>query len=173
VRSSLFKGEVRWGMGFPMHGQTNKYVLDHKLQLTLRNNMTDAERKLWGVLRGKQFDGFKFRRQHPYEQYILDFACLEKKLIVEVDGGQHTEDTLRDSERTLFLGKAGFRVLRFWNHEVMAQMDAVRESIWRALHDNANPSPPSPPLEGEGNKQHFSLPQRGGEDKSINHRRKK
>ena len=159
-------------MGLLMHGQTNKYVLDHKLQRTLRNNMTDAERKLWGVLRGKQFDGFKFRRQHPYEQYILDFACLEKKLIVEVDGGQHTEDTLRDSERTLFLGKAGFRVLRFWNHEVLTQMNAVQECIWRALHDNANPSPPSPPLEGEGNK-HFSLPQSGEEGKSINHRREK
>ena len=160
-------------MGLPMHGQTNKYVLDHKLQRTLRNNMTDAERTLWRVLRDRQFDGFKFRRQHPYEQYTLDFVCLEKKLIVEVDGGQHTEDTLRDSERTLFLGKAGFRVLRFWNHEVLTQMNAVQECIWKALHDGTNPSPPSPPLEGEGNKQHFSLPQRGGEDKSINHRRKK
>lgn len=78
-------------MGHSMHGQTNKYIFNHKLQRTLRNNMTDAERKLWGVLRSRQFDGFKFRRQHPYEQYVLDFACLEKKLVVEVDGGQHAE----------------------------------------------------------------------------------
>ena len=131
-------------MGLPMHGQTNKYVLNNKLQGTLRNNMTDAERKLWRFLRGRQFDGFKFRRQHPYEQYILDFVCLEKKLVVEVDGGQHAEEKLHDSERTLFLGKAGFTVLRFWNHEVMVQMDAVRECIWRALHDDAYPSPPQP-----------------------------
>jgi very-short-patch-repair endonuclease len=131
-------------MGHPMHGQTDKYILDHNLQRTLRNNMTDAERTLWRVLRGKQFDGFKFRRQHPYEHYVLDFACLEKKLVVEVDGGQHAEEELYDYERTLFLGKSGFRVLRFWNHEVMVHMDAVQESIWKALHDDSNPSPPWP-----------------------------
>jgi very-short-patch-repair endonuclease len=106
--------------------------------------MTDAERKLWGVLRGRQFDGYKFRRQHPFEQYILDFVCLERKLVVEVDGGQHAKDKGRDTERKCFLEKAGFRVLRFWNHEVLTKIDAVQEYIWRALHDEANPSPPWP-----------------------------
>jgi very-short-patch-repair endonuclease len=101
-----------------MRGQTHKNILNHKLQRNLRNNMTDAEKKLWGILRGRQFNGCKFRRQHPFEQYILDFVCLEKKLVVEVDGGQHSDDEYRDTNRTVFLEKAGFRVLRFWNHEV-------------------------------------------------------
>jgi very-short-patch-repair endonuclease len=138
------QGGGQVGDGSFMLGQTNKYILDHKLQRTLRNTMTEAERRLWGVLRSRQFHGFKFRRQHPYEQYVLDFACLEKKLVVEVDGGQHMEYKLRDSERTLFLENAGFRVVRFWNHEVLTQLEAVQECIWRALHDETNPSPPRP-----------------------------
>ncbi len=129
-------------MGLSMHGQTNKNILNNKLQRTLRNNMTDAERRLWGVLRGKQFDGYKFRRQHPFDRYVLDFVCLERKIVVEVDGGQHAGENLHDTERTCFLEKAGFRVLRFWNHEVMTRMEGVQELIWRALHEDTNPSPP-------------------------------
>jgi very-short-patch-repair endonuclease len=139
-----FKGRVRVGMGLIMQGQTNKNILKHNLQHKLRINMTDAEKKLWRVLRCKQFDGFKFRRQHPFEQYILDFVCLTRKLVVEVDGGQHTDAVRLDTERTALLERAGFRVLRFWNHEVLTKIDAVQECIWRALHENTDPSPPRP-----------------------------
>jgi very-short-patch-repair endonuclease len=74
-----------------MQGQTNKTVLQSRIQRTLRRNMTEAEKKLWRMLRGKQMAGLKFRRQHPFEKYILDFVCLEKKLVVEADGGQHQD----------------------------------------------------------------------------------
>lgn len=66
-----------------MHGQTNKLLLKHRLQRMLRNNMTDAERKFWSLLYGRRMNGLKFRRQHPYEDYILDFACLEERLVIE------------------------------------------------------------------------------------------
>ncbi len=96
-----FKGEVRWGMGHSMLGQTNKYILYHKMQRTLRNNMTDAERRLWGVLTRQTVSWIQNSADSILmSNTCLDFTCLEKKLVVEVDGGQHTEDTLRDSERT-------------------------------------------------------------------------
>ncbi|OGW39899.1 MAG: hypothetical protein A2010_01455, partial [Nitrospirae bacterium GWD2_57_9] len=99
-----------------MQGQTNKSVLQNKLQRKLRLSMTDAERKLWRILRGRQMEGLKFRRQHPFEDYILDFVCLEKKIVVELDGGQHQEQRVEDGVRTKVLEDAGFHVLRFWNH---------------------------------------------------------
>lgn len=122
-------------MGFHVQGQTNKHILGNRLQRKLRNNMTEAEKKIWAVLRRKQFQGYKFRRQHPFDQYILDFVCLEKKLIVEIDGGQHLELCSLDEERTNYLEKAGFKVLRFWNHEVLTKIEAVKEVIWTALED--------------------------------------
>jgi very-short-patch-repair endonuclease len=91
--------------------------------------MTDAERKLWSILRGRQIDGLKFRRQHPFENYILDFVCLEEKLVVEVDGGQHQNRLTEDNIRSKVLEEAGFRVLRFWNHEVLLECEAVAEQI--------------------------------------------
>jgi very-short-patch-repair endonuclease len=127
-----------------MQGQTNKSIKEHKLHRLLRNTMTDAEIKLWSVLRGRQLDGCKFRRQHPFDRYILDFICLEKKLVVEVDGGQHLEHALQDAERTAYLEKAGFRIIRFWNHEVLTQIDAVKERLWQVLHEDVAPSPPRP-----------------------------
>ncbi len=105
--------------------------------------MTDAERKLWSMLRGRQMAGLKFRRQHPFENYILDFVCLEKKIVVELDGGQHQERIAEDGLRTKALGNAGFRVLRFWNHEVLHKSGAVVERIWQELSGN-NPSSPHP-----------------------------
>ncbi|MEK6742491.1 MAG: DUF559 domain-containing protein [Nitrospirota bacterium] len=132
-----------------MDGQTYKRILTQRLQRALRNNMTDAERRMWDVLRGRQICGHKFRRQHPYDRYILDFVCLDRKLVVEVDGGQHTDDACKDEERTRFLEQAGFRVLRFWNHEVLTQTDAVQQMIWEALQKKGDPSPPLPlPLRG-------------------------
>jgi len=95
--------------------------------------MTDAEKKLWSILRGRQIEGLKFRRQHPFENYILDFVCLEEKIVIEVDGGQHHERMKEDGIRTKTLENAGFRVLRFWNREVLLQCEAVAEQILQAI----------------------------------------
>ena len=130
-----------------MKGQTSKAILGGRLQRTLRRNMTDAEQQLWRHLRLRQLGGFKFRRQHPYADYILDFVCLEARLIVEVDGGQHADRASKDQMRSQFLERAGFRVLRFWNHEVMEELESVKEAIFLALQ----PHPHSGlPPEGEG-----------------------
>ncbi|MDD2366895.1 MAG: endonuclease domain-containing protein [Desulfuromonadaceae bacterium] len=132
-----------------MIGQNNKSIRNHKLPQTLRNNMTDAERCLWQTLRGRQVDGLKFRRQHPFGDYILDFVCLDKKLVIEVDGGQHDERKEYDCVRTLDLEKAGFTVLRFWNNEVMQELEAVKERIWLEV-ERLYPIPlPTSPLKGE------------------------
>ncbi len=112
--------------------------------------MTDAEKALWKVLRCRQVSGLKFRRQHPFGDYILDFVCLENKLVVEVDGGQHGKRTNYDEIRTENLRTAGFRVLRFWNTEVLHEIEAVRERIWRAVQERQPHPLPGPPLEGEG-----------------------
>lgn len=102
----------------------------------LRNNPTDAEQKLWQHLRGKNL-GSKFRRQHPIGRYITDFACLEHKLIIELDGSQHSEQQAYDDARSRFLQAEGFRVLRFWNNQVLQETEAVLESIVRVLEDGA------------------------------------
>ena len=99
----------------------------------LRPNPTEAERALWKHLRLRQLEGQKFRRQQPLGRYIVDFVCFEKKLIVEVDGGQHSELVVSDSTRTAWLEAQGFRVLRFWNHQVLADVQAVKEAIREAL----------------------------------------
>jgi very-short-patch-repair endonuclease len=121
-----------------MKGQTNSFVLDNRLQRALRHNMTEAEKALWQRLRGKQLSGYKFRRQHPFGDFVLDFVCLEAKLVIEVDGGQHVESNA-DLVRDAALESAGFRVLRFWNNQVLGELDAVVEKVWAEL---GNPSPP-------------------------------
>ena len=93
----------------------------------LRQQMTDAERFLWSRLR-RRFLGAKFRRQVPLGPYIVDFACMRSKLVIEVDGGQHLEN-LADAARDRWLAENGFRVLRFWNHEVLQNLDGVLERI--------------------------------------------
>ena len=100
----------------------------------LRRNQTDAEGLLWHHLRSKQLGGFKFRRQHPVGPYIADFICLSHKLIVEIDGGQHAEQKVRDSRRDAFLRGESYRVLRFWNNEVFENCFGVLERIFAALH---------------------------------------
>ena len=97
----------------------------------LRANMTDAERVIWQALRLGQF-GVKFRRQVPIGRYIVDFVCLSHRLVVEIDGSQHA-DSASDAVRDAFLTAEGFRVMRFWNHEVLQQRAAVLESIRLAL----------------------------------------
>jgi very-short-patch-repair endonuclease len=89
----------------------------------LRNNATDAERMLWQHLSRRQLEGFKFSRQIPVGPFICDFMCRERKLIVELDGGQHAENN-RDVARTAFLEAQGYRVLRFWNNEVLGTWTA-------------------------------------------------
>ena len=123
-----------------MKGRTNQYILRPKLQRRLRNNMTDAEQRLWRFLRRKQMSDFKFRRQHPFGDYIIDFVCLEVMLAVEVDGGQHNAQQAEDTARTEYLKRAGFRVLRFWNNEVLSEINSVTAVIWRALQE-LNPTP--------------------------------
>jgi very-short-patch-repair endonuclease len=121
-------------------GQTNKALLKAKLQRRLRKSLTDAEQHLWRSLRREQVPSFRFRRQHPFGDYIIDFVCLEAMLAIEIDGGQHGEQTTRDTKRTEMLEKAGFRVLRFWNNEVLQETEAVMAVIWKEL--KTTPSPP-------------------------------
>lgn len=107
----------------------------------LRSNPTDAERKLWSPLRRKQLHGHRFRRQRPIGPYVVDFVCLEASLIIEVDGGQHAEQLAKDEARTRFLEKQGFRVVRFWNNEVLANSTEVLEVIMQTLHDSSDDRP--------------------------------
>ena len=117
----------------------------------LRSRLTEAESLLWQQLRGRRFQGFKFRRQHPIGPYIVDFAAMRHRLVVEADGGQHNGDA-RDARRDAWLAGQGYRVLRFWNHEVLQNTELVLEEIWRALC--AGPSPPAPLPVGERGDMH-------------------
>ena len=99
----------------------------------LRKNLTDAEQKLWQKLRKKQIEGNKFRRQFVLGNYIVDFICLDKRLIVEVDGGQHMDNVNYDLQRDEWLKKQNFKVLRFWNNEVLNEIDSVLEVIVKNL----------------------------------------
>lgn len=96
----------------------------------LRRTMTTAEQRLWSILRNRQLGGHKFRRQFPFDCYVLDFACLEQKLAVEADGGQHVDDHARDA----VLAANGWRVLRFWNQDILANLPGVAETILGAMN---------------------------------------
>jgi very-short-patch-repair endonuclease len=102
--------------------------------------MTDAERKLWRLLRLRQVSGHKFRRQVPLGRYIADFVCHEARLVIEVDGGQHDSAAPLETERTAFLQHEGYRVLRFWNNEVLANLDGVYDVIVAALAEAITPT---------------------------------
>ena len=119
----------------------------------LRKQSTDAEELLWSLLRLKQLDGFKFRRQQPIDHFIVNFVCFETRIVIEVDGGQHLTDKDSDTKRGNYLNKQGFRILRFWNHEVLSNVDGVLEVI-RASCLHPLPLPPS--RKGRG-KEHDSL----------------
>jgi very-short-patch-repair endonuclease len=97
------------------------------LARNLRRNGSDAERKLWSKLRSRQFEKLKFRRQHPIGKYIVDFVSLEKKIIIEIDGGQHNElpNIENDKQRTIWLENEGFCVIRFWNNDVLLNIEGV------------------------------------------------
>ncbi|GBE35111.1 hypothetical protein BMS3Bbin06_01647 [bacterium BMS3Bbin06] len=123
-------------------------IIDLKLthlSRNLRKRETDAERLLWQHIRSKQIDGFKFRRQQCIGRYIVDFVCFERKAVIEVDGGQHSEERA-DKARDRWLNKEGFQVLRFWNNEVLLNLKGVLEVIRKFL----NHPPLTPPIKGGG-----------------------
>ena len=112
-----------------MHGADKRRV---SLERKLRGQPTDAEMKLWLSLRDRRLCGFKFVRQEAIESYVVDFVCRDRRLIVEVDGGQHA-DSQSDRHRDRVLSEAGYRVLRFWNNDVLANRDGVLRVIVEAL----------------------------------------
>lgn len=119
----------------------------------MRLQPTDAERRLWVILRAKRLAGYKFRRQAIIDCYIVDFVNFEHRLVVEADGSQHSESQY-DNRRDAYLKRQGFTVLRFWNNDILSNCDAVAQAIWHALQATPLPSgaarlPPSP-ARGEG-----------------------
>jgi very-short-patch-repair endonuclease len=114
---------------------------------TFRKNMSNAEYKLWRELRLRQLDGARFRRQHPIGPYIVDFVCLDKRLVVEVDGEQHTQDDhiAHDERRDRWLTSEGYRVMRFQTIEVYQNLDGVVYTIWGALQEMPSGRGSSPP----------------------------
>jgi very-short-patch-repair endonuclease len=120
----------------------------------LRREMTDAEPALWAQLRNRRLEGFKFRSQWSLGPFVADFCCLAARLVVEVDGGQHGEK--KDAKRTAGLERQGFRVIRFWNNDVLTNMDGVLETIVQVLGEQEqkeeDPHPSPLPRAGEGEK---------------------
>jgi len=114
------------------------------LRKTLRQNQTDAERMLWMALKAKRLLSLKFYRQYSVGNYILDFYCPKKKLAIELDGGQHAkeENRILDNNRTLYLYERGIKVVRFWNNDVLNNIEGVSESIISVVRNNS----PYPPL---------------------------
>jgi very-short-patch-repair endonuclease len=134
----------------------------HDRARVLRRQMTEAERRVWQMLRMRQVNGCRFRRQAPIGRYIVDFVCHEARLIIEVDGGQHDAAAQPEAERSRFFEGQGYRILRFWNNEVLENREGVLMTIAAALaaasppRDHPHPTPegsppPQPsPIEGEG-----------------------
>jgi len=119
----------------------------------LRKNMTNQEKKLWNIIRNRQFFGLRFRRQFPIGNYIADFICREKKIIIEIDGGQHNEskNINYDNKRTEFLYSKGYKVIRFWNNDIDKNLVGVYEKLKEVFNviDTVTPPQPSPSREGE------------------------
>jgi very-short-patch-repair endonuclease len=113
--------------------ERHRYGLERDEARRLRRSQSDAEYALWLQLRRRRFLGLKFRRQHPMGPYIVDFCCVDQKLIVELDGSQHLGSADYDAQRRMFLERNGYRVIRFWNHEVLTGMDGVLEKVARFL----------------------------------------
>ena len=101
----------------------------------LRQHSTDAERTMWSALRDRRLLSYKFRRQHPIGPYVVDFACTRCQIVIELDGGQHA-DSPEDAGRTAWLQSHGWRVIRFWNNDVLSNASGVTETILRALEQN-------------------------------------
>ena len=106
----------------------------------LRSNQTDAEQRLWYRLRAHRFMDLKFKRQKPIGRYIVDFVCMEHRLIIELDGSQHAEQVAYDQQRDAWLRSQGYTVLRFWNNDVMQQLEGVLEQILLTLSPGPSPA---------------------------------
>ncbi len=116
----------------------------------LRRKQTDTEIKLWQQLRGRRFVGHKFRRQVPLGTFIVDFVCFERKLIIELDGGQHNPANEYEVQRRRWLEQGGFRLVRFWDNEVFENLEGVLQVILNALSErDVSPSPSPSPIKGE------------------------
>ncbi len=113
--------------------ERNRHGLERDEARRLRREQTDAEYTLWTQLRARKFLGLKFRRQHPIGSYIVDFCCIDKQLIIELDGSQHLDSAEYDERRTNFLAGQGFRVIRFWNHEVLLALEDVLQKVAETL----------------------------------------
>lgn len=111
---------------------------------TMRTNATEAESLMWQILRAKRFMNLKFRRQHVIAPYIVDFYCHELGLVIELDGGQHakTDAIEYDAERTKFLEALDFKVIRYWNHDVLRNTEAVLGDLWNICCELSNPTSP-------------------------------
>jgi very-short-patch-repair endonuclease len=118
----------------PTKSPTDPIILDRARRM--RREMTQPELKLWSILRNRALVGVKFRRQMPIGNYIADFCCLDHRLIVELDGGQHAEQEAADALRSRFLATEGFRVLRFWNDQVLSGSEFVVAEILAAISEN-------------------------------------
>jgi adenine-specific DNA-methyltransferase len=119
---------------------------------TLRQNSTEVEKRLWHRLRDRQLHNHKFRRQYFANGFYLDFACEEQMLAIELDGGQHNDDShhAQDQQRSQILAASGWRIIRFWNHELMENMEGVLEAIAMALNAQTLSPHPNPLPAGEG-----------------------
>ena len=115
---------------------TSKPPLVRDTARRLRIDQTEAERRFWSRLRGRQLKGFKFRRQYSIGPFVADFFCLRAKLVIELDGSQHADQSNRDERRTDFIRDARYQVLRIWNYEVIVKIDAVLQRIADALEQS-------------------------------------
>ena len=135
------------GTSNKLKNKQNKTTITFARQL--RKSSTDAELLLWKNLRNRRFENIKFRRQQPFGPYIVDFVATEKRLVIELDGGQHAKNRATDLNRDQFMESEDFKVLRFWNNEVLLNTEGVLERIREVILKDT-PSPrPSPPR-GEG-----------------------
>src|ERR1039457_379324 len=126
------RGKARMGVERSMTTRRISLVTTSRAR-ALRRGMTDVERVLWRALRGKQLNSHLFRRQHPIGRYIADFACIEQKIVIELDGGQHQEQLAYDEQRTASLQMHGWQVLSFWNNDVLNNLDGVLTTIAEKL----------------------------------------
>ena len=131
--SSVTKGNCPWASREP------STVI--KRARELRKSPSEAERRLWAHLRYRKMNGHRFRRQHPFGWYIVDSACFERRLVVEVDGGQHAGQQAYDATGSDWLQGQGYNVLRFWNNQVMEDIEAVQSAILQALESQETPPP--------------------------------